>query len=118
MSSASVAGILKRETSVRDVILAATAADVAVVGIGSVNQRRDATILRSGYISEGEQLMYARKGAVGDILGYFLNAEGNALRSWRSIKNYSASRSMNWRNCPPSLAWPAGKRKPMRFMPH
>jgi lsr operon transcriptional repressor len=62
VSSAEVAGILKRETSVRDVILAATAADVAVVGIGSVNQRRDATILRSGYISEGEQLMYARKG--------------------------------------------------------
>ena len=52
VSSAEVAGILKRETSVRDVILAATAADVAVVGIGSVNQRRDATILRSGYISE------------------------------------------------------------------
>lgn len=102
MSSAEVAGILKRETSVRDVILAATAADVAVVGIGSVNQRRDATILRSGYISEGEQLMYARKGAVGDILGYFLNAEGNALRSWRSTKNYWASRSMNWRSCPPS----------------
>lgn len=79
MSSAEVAGILKRETSVRDVILAATAADVAVVGIGSVNQRRDATILRSGYISEGEQLMYARKGAVGDILGYFLNAEGECV---------------------------------------
>ncbi|MGV0313996.1 transcriptional regulator LsrR [Enterobacter cloacae] len=79
VSSAEVAGILKRETSVRDVILAATAADVAVVGIGSVNQRRDATILRSGYISEGEQLMYARKGAVGDILGYFLTAEGECV---------------------------------------
>ena len=51
----------------------------AVVGIGAVNQRRDATILRSGYISEGEQLMYARKGAVGDILGYFLNAEGECV---------------------------------------
>lgn len=79
VSSAEVAGILKRETSVRDVILAATAADVAVVGIGAVNQRRDATILRSGYISEGEQLMYARKGAVGDILGYFLNTEGECV---------------------------------------
>ena len=33
VSSAEVAGILKRETSVRDVILAATAADVAVVGM-------------------------------------------------------------------------------------
>ena len=40
---------------------------------------RDATILRSGYISEGEQLMYARKGAVGDILGYFLQADGKPV---------------------------------------
>ena len=63
----------------RDVLLAASAADVAVVGIGSVNQKRDATILRSGYISEGEQLMYARKGAVGDILGYFLQADGEQV---------------------------------------
>ncbi|MDU7647950.1 MAG: transcriptional regulator LsrR [Klebsiella michiganensis] len=64
---------------VRDVILAATAADAAVVGIGAIDQRRDATILRSGYISEGEQLMYARKGAVGDILGYFLQADGKPV---------------------------------------
>ncbi|SSN10555.1 LsrR, transcriptional repressor of lsr operon [Klebsiella pneumoniae] len=63
----------------RDVILAATAADAAVVGIGAIDQRRDATILRSGYISEGEQLMYARKGAVGDILGYFLQADGRPV---------------------------------------
>ncbi|WP_312312045.1 transcriptional regulator LsrR [Atlantibacter sp.] len=76
VSSPEVAEILKRESSVRDVLLAASAADIAVVGIGSVNQKRDATILRSGYISEGEQLMYARKGAVGDILGYFLQADG------------------------------------------
>ena len=79
VSSPEVAEILKRESSVRDVILAATAADVAVVGIGSVNQKRDATILRSGYISEGEQLMYARKGAVGDILGFFLQADGERV---------------------------------------
>ena len=79
VSSPEVAEILKRESSVRDVLLAASAADVAVVGIGSVNQKRDATILRSCYISEGEQLMYARKGAVGDILGYFLQADGEQV---------------------------------------
>ena len=77
--NAAVAEILRRESSVRDVILAATAADAAVVGIGAIDQRRDATILRSGYISEGEQLMYARKGAVGDILGYFLQADGRPV---------------------------------------
>ena len=103
--SAEVAGILKRETSVRDVILAATAADVAVVGIGSVNQRRDATILRSGYISEGEQLMYARKGPSATFSVISSLPKESALRSWRSTKNCWASRLMNWRSYLPSSAW-------------
>lgn len=75
-SNAHVADTFRQENSVRDVMLAACAADIAVVGIGSVNQQKEATILRSGYISEGEQLMFSRKGAVGDILGYFIQADG------------------------------------------
>lgn len=78
-SSPEVAAIFRREPSVRDVILAATAADVAIVGIGAIAQQANATILRSGYISEGEQLLLARKGAVGDILGYFLQANGEVV---------------------------------------
>jgi len=57
-------------------MLAACAADIAVVGIGSLNQKQEATILRSGYISEGEQLLFGRKGAVGDILGFFMQRNG------------------------------------------
>lgn len=79
VSSPEVAAILRKESSVQDVILAATAADVAIVGIGAIQQKASATILRSGYISEGEQLMLARKGAVGDILGYFLQAQGEEV---------------------------------------
>ena len=75
-SSANVAQILRQERSVKDVMLAACAADVAIVGIGALSQKQEATILRSGYISEGEQLMYARRGAVGDILGYFMRPDG------------------------------------------
>jgi lsr operon transcriptional repressor len=80
-SSASVAAIFRQERNVHDVMLAACAADIAVVGIGSLNQRQRATILRSGYISEGEQLLFARKGAVGDILGYFLQRNGELADS-------------------------------------
>jgi lsr operon transcriptional repressor len=80
-SSASVAAIFRQERNVHDVMLAACAADIAVVGIGSLNQRQQATILRSGYISEGEQLLFARKGAVGDILGYFLQRNGELADS-------------------------------------
>ncbi|WP_410012339.1 transcriptional regulator LsrR [Sodalis sp. C49] len=75
-SSASVAEIFRQERSVQDVMLTACAADIAVVGIGSLSQRREATIMRSGYISEGEQLLFGRKGAVGDILGYFMQRNG------------------------------------------
>ncbi len=75
-SSAAVAATFRQERSVQDVLMAASAADIAVVGLGAVNQKQDATIMRSGYISSGEQLMLARRGAVGDILGYFIGREG------------------------------------------
>ncbi|MCC8380704.1 transcriptional regulator LsrR [Xenorhabdus sp. PB30.3] len=78
-STRQVATTFREERSVRDVILTACAADIAVVGIGAINQRQQATIMRSGYISDGEQLMFGRKGAVGDILGYFFNAEGELV---------------------------------------
>ncbi|OAT75882.1 transcriptional regulator LsrR [Mangrovibacter phragmitis] len=85
-SSADIARTLRNENSVRDVLLAAQAADVAVVGIGSISQRTDATILHSGYITEGEQLMIGRKGAVGDILGYFFDAQGQIVPDMRIHK--------------------------------
>lgn len=78
-SSADIARTLRDESSVRDVLLTAQSADVAVVGIGAVNQKDAATILRAGYITEGEQLMIGRKGAVGDILGYFFDANGEII---------------------------------------
>lgn len=78
-SSPEIAQTLRHENSVRDVMLTAQAADVAVVGIGAINQKDDATILKSGYIAQGEQLMIGRKGAVGDILGYFFDAHGEII---------------------------------------
>lgn len=78
-SSAEIARTLKNENSVRDVMLAAQAADVAVVGIGAISQKDEATIMRSGYVTAGEQLMIGRKGAVGDILGYFFDANGEII---------------------------------------
>ncbi|WP_194207603.1 transcriptional regulator LsrR [Superficieibacter sp. 1612_C1] len=78
-SSAEIARTLRNENSVRDVMLTAQAADVAVVGIGAISQKEEATILRSGYITTGEQLMIGRKGAVGDILGYFFDANGEVI---------------------------------------
>lgn len=79
VSSANAASTFRQEKSVHDVMLAACAADVAIVGLGAINQKQEATIMRSGYISGGEQLMYSRKGAIGDILGYFINSDGELV---------------------------------------
>ncbi|WP_210524002.1 transcriptional regulator LsrR [Pantoea ananatis] len=78
-SSAEIALTLRDENSVRDVLMTAQAADVAIVGIGAISQREDATISRTGYVTAGEQLMLGRKGAVGDILGYFFDANGKII---------------------------------------
>ena len=56
---------------VKDVLLAAQSSGWRLSALGPSSQQDDATIIRSGYISRGEQLMIGRKGAVGDILGYF-----------------------------------------------
>lgn len=45
-------------------------------GIGSTRQKGQATLLRSGYINEDSQQELRAKGAIGDILGYFMQHDG------------------------------------------
>ncbi|TNH06170.1 transcriptional regulator LsrR [Testudinibacter sp. TR-2022] len=75
-SSVEAARLFKREACVRDIMLAAGAADVAIVGIGSTQQKGQATLIRSGYINEEGQQELRSKGAIGDILGYFMQHDG------------------------------------------
>jgi lsr operon transcriptional repressor len=75
-SSVEAAKLFKREACVRDTMRAAGAADVAIVGIGSTRQKGQATLLRSGYINEDSQQELRAKGAIGDILGYFMQHDG------------------------------------------
>ncbi|KGQ71337.1 transcriptional regulator LsrR [Chelonobacter oris] len=76
-SSIEAAKLFKREACVRDIMLAAEAADLAIVGIGSTQQKGQATLLRSGYINEDSQQDLRNKGAIGDILGYFMRQDGS-----------------------------------------
>ncbi|PJG85433.1 transcriptional regulator LsrR [Conservatibacter flavescens] len=75
-SSAEAANLFKKEASVRDIMLTACSADVAIVGIGATQQRGQATLLRTGYITEEKQQIIRQQGAVGDILGYFMQKDG------------------------------------------
>jgi lsr operon transcriptional repressor len=79
VSSKAVAKVLYNEACVSDILIASSTADVAVISIGSLTQLDKATMYQMGYISLGEQKVLQRKGAKGDILGYFFDAQGNVL---------------------------------------
>lgn len=75
-SSIEAARLFKRETCVKDIMLAACSANTAIIGIGATRQKGQATLLRTGYITEEKQRLVREQGAVGDILGYFMQKDG------------------------------------------
>lgn len=76
-SSVEAANLFKKETCIKNIMLAASNADVAVVGIGATRQKGQATLLKTGYITEDIQRELREQGCVGDILGYFIQADGS-----------------------------------------
>jgi DNA-binding transcriptional regulator LsrR (DeoR family) len=62
---------------VRDVLERARAANVALIGIG--NARDDSAVVRMGCFSVAEMRRLRERGAVGDILGSFFDADGHAV---------------------------------------
>jgi DNA-binding transcriptional regulator LsrR (DeoR family) len=62
---------------VRDVLDRAGAANVALIGIG--NARDDSAVVRMGCFSVAEMRRLRDRGAVGDILGSFFDADGHTV---------------------------------------
>src|ERR1017187_5914254 len=62
---------------VRDVLERAREANVALIGIG--NARDDSAVVRMGCFSVSEMRRLRERGAVGDILGSFFDADGHAV---------------------------------------
>ena len=77
VSTPQFAEMLGKEPYVRNVLSMALTARVAVVGIGATS--RSATLVRDGYCTTAEIDLFVRQGAVGDILGYFYDRDGNIL---------------------------------------
>nr|WP_131913955.1 sugar-binding domain-containing protein [Celerinatantimonas diazotrophica] len=83
-SSVNAANMFKKEESVKDMMLAAQSADLAILGIGSTSQRENSTLIKTGYIDSATQLeQYQTAGAVGDILGYFIDEQGLVKRDFK-----------------------------------
>lgn len=74
---AEVAALLMREESVQDTLQRGMQARVALFGVGDVTER--STIERINLISREERQWLAKQGAVGDLLGHFLDIEGRVL---------------------------------------
>ncbi|MHB8487917.1 MAG: sugar-binding transcriptional regulator [Candidatus Dormibacteria bacterium] len=62
---------------VRDVLERARGANVALIGVGSA--RDDSAVVRMGCFSVSEMRRLRDRGAVGDILGSFFDADGHAV---------------------------------------
>lgn len=77
VSSHELAEMLRVEPYVQHVLEMAKTARLALIGVGAVSSV--ATLVRYGYCTSAEVELFARQGAVGDILGYFYDADGQIL---------------------------------------
>jgi len=77
VASRATADSLRSEPAVRDVLGMATTANYALVGIGAMNET--ASFVRGGYVSTADMVRYRQGGAVGDLLGRFLDGDGRVL---------------------------------------
>jgi deoxyribonucleoside regulator len=74
VGSADLRDALMQDPAIRETIDAARAAPTAVFGLGI--PAPDSPHLASGFVDEGEQARLRAKGAVGDVIGRFLDADG------------------------------------------
>jgi lsr operon transcriptional repressor len=77
VSSPSVARALREEPPVRDVLALARGAGLTLTGIGTVLPGSSAAL--SGLVSDDEVAQFAALGAVGDMLGEWLDARGHVV---------------------------------------
>lgn len=76
-SSKEVADSMKQEKEVQEVMNLIPLSSATIVGIGSLEP--NTTLLTSGIVSENELLFLKRSGAVCDLLGHFIDADGNIV---------------------------------------
>jgi deoxyribonucleoside regulator len=77
LEKASVRRALESEPSVRDVLTSARAADVLLFSLGAVTE--SSVLVESGYLSKGDIAALRKRGACGDLLSHFIDAEGRPV---------------------------------------
>ena len=98
VDNSEVAKALKEDHSIREVLDLARLADVALIGIGSIEPQHS-THFHVGYISYDELRQLEKVGAVGAMIGYYYNIQGQPLPqpwldpsvigvSWEDLKRF------------------------------
>ncbi len=75
--NADEARVLRNQRDIRRTLEAARNADLALLGIGTVDPTRS-TLVRTGYVSETELFTLAGEGVVGDIAGQLFTQDGRS----------------------------------------
>lgn len=79
VSSKDVVDAIKNEASVVEISRMVQLSSMSVVGIGGIEN--NATVLKSGILSQSDFLYLKMKGAVGDILCHFIDKDGNLVET-------------------------------------
>ena len=79
VSIAEVAAAMNAEKAIQDIRALIPLSSLTVIGIGAMND--DATVLTSGVLTTSDFLVLKRNGAVGDVLGHFINENGEPVSS-------------------------------------
>jgi DNA-binding transcriptional regulator LsrR (DeoR family) len=77
-STAEMAAAIREEPSVKDVLNLSSLATYTVVGVGGVTEK--ATVVKEGNMTANDLLRLQAESAVGDILGYFVDKDGQVLK--------------------------------------
>lgn len=81
VKSARLAADLKREEAVATAIALASHADVALVGVGAMDERGASGPIFSGWLSRADSEHLVRLGAVGHVFGHHFDAQGRHVHS-------------------------------------
>jgi DNA-binding transcriptional regulator LsrR (DeoR family) len=73
--------LLMRDSNIRDSFAYFGELDLAIVGIGAIRPAIQSMLITSGYISATELKSLKRAGAVGDVFSYFIDDDGQIVRT-------------------------------------
>jgi DNA-binding transcriptional regulator LsrR (DeoR family) len=77
VSSKELVPVIKEEHSVKEIFQMVSLASFTIISVGGMNE--EATILKTGVLSQSDFLYLKMQGAVGDILCHFIDKEGKVI---------------------------------------